>query len=229
MVSRDVVARSGTARGEVLLLRRTTDDTAAVGVLELRVNGVFVMDTLNVSSEQVLAQHALTAAAHLHRVLVGGLGLGFTVQALLTDARVERLVVLEIEPDVVRWVQDGLVPETADVLDDPRVEVRVQDVAAYLTQCEPASFDAVLLDVDNGPGQLVYERNAGLYTREALARGLSRCTSEGALVLWSAEHSPALVQRLRRTGTSVHHEPVAVTLQGRETHYHLYVAHPPRR
>jgi len=119
--------------------------------------------------------------------------------------------------------------DTLNVSSEQALAQHAWAAAAHLAQCEPASFDAVLLDVNNGLGQLVYERNAGLYTSGALARGLSRCTSEGALVLWSAEHSPALVQRLRRTGTSVHHEPVAVTLQGRETHYHLYVAHPPRR
>ncbi len=106
-------------RGELVLRRREG------GALELRVNGVFVMDDAETSSEELLASAALDAVLRPARVLVGGLGLGYTVRALLADARVESVLVAEIEPAVVQWMRDGLVPS---VLDDARVRVEVGDV-----------------------------------------------------------------------------------------------------
>ena len=225
----EVVARARTARGEVLLLRRQPDAPGAEPVLELRVNGIFVMDTEHMHTERLLAGEALAAGAKSRRVLVGVLGLGFTVAALLADSRLEQIVVAEIEPGVVDWLRQGLVPGTAGVLDDPRVDVRVGDVLAVVASSEPGSFDAVVLDVDNGPDQLVHAGNARLYQPDVLAQCLAVCADGGALVMWSAEHSPALLDRLSTVASEACHLPVAVTLQGRQTHYHLYVARPPRR
>jgi len=225
----DVVARASTPRGETLLLRRDGDHRDAPSVLELRVNGVFVMDTLHTSTEQLLAREALTGCATPRRVLVGGLGLGFTVAALLADRRVEALVVAEIEPAGIAWVRGGLVPHTAGVLDYPRVDVRASGVLDVLASSPPGSFDAVILDVDNGPDQLVHEANARLYQPAALTRCLLACAPGGALGIWSAEHSPALLDRLSRLGSSVRHVPVEVRLQGRQAQYHLYVTRPDRR
>ena len=225
----EVVARAQTARGEALLLRRQADGPAAGPPLELRVNGVLVMDTEHTHTEQMLAREALAACATPRRVLVGGLGLGFTVAALLADSRLDEVVVAEIEPAVVDWVRQGLVPQTAGVLDDPSVDVRIGDVLAVLASAQPGSFDAVVLDVDNGPDQLVYAANARLYQPGGLARCLAVCAADGALVVWSAEHSPGLLERLAGVASSARHVPIAVTLQGRQTHYHLYLARPPRR
>jgi len=198
-------------------------------VLELRVNGVFVMDTLHTQTEELLADQALTACPYPRRVLVGGLGLGFTVAALLRDRRVEAVVVAEIEPAVITWVRDDLVPATAGVLADPRVDVRTGDVRDVLASSAPGSFDAVILDVDNGPDQLVNAANAQLYEPETLTQCLTACAPDGALVIWSAEHSPPLLERLSRLASSARHLPRDVTLQGRKTRYHLYVARPGRR
>jgi len=224
-----VVVRAPTAHGEALLLRRDAGASGSQPVLELRVNGIFVMDTEHTHAEQLLAREALAACVEPRRVLVGGLGLGFTVATLLADERVEALVVAEIEPAVIAWVRDGLVPHTAGVLDDPRVDVRASDVLDVLASSPPGSFDAVILDVDNGPDQLVHEANAWLYQSAALTRCLLACAPGGALGIWSAEHSPALLDRLSRLGSSARHVPVEVRLQGRQAHYHLYVTRPDRR
>ena len=228
-MSAQVVARADSLRGETLLLRRDGDGAESAPVLELRVNGVFVMDTLHTRTEELLAHEALAACAAPRRVLVGGLGLGFTVAVLLADPRVQSVVVAEIEPAVIAWVRAGLVPHTAGVLADPRVDVRAGDVLDLLAASGPGSFDAVILDVDNGPDRLVHDTNSRLYHPEALARSLTACTRAGALVIWSAEHSPALLERLSRLGSSARHLPVDVTLQGRKTQYHLYVTRPGRR
>ncbi len=174
-------------------------------------------------------REALRAAARPRRILVGGLGLGYTVRALLADARVERVVVAEIEPAVVRWLRRGLVPEMSGLLDDPRVDVRVLDVRKLLGATEPGGFDAVLLDVDNGPEQLVHAGNAALYGEAGLALCLSRCAVDGILAVWSAGTSSVLATSLARVAGTAWQVPLAVRLQGRETSHHAYLARPPRR
>jgi len=224
----EVVARARSARGEIVLRRRDPPRDGASAPLELRVNGVFVMDTVHTDTEERLAREALAAVARPHRVLVGGLGLGFTLRALLGDNRVEHVTVAEMEPAVVQWVAEGLVPATAGVLDDRRVDVRVTDVRGCLAHAEPATLDAILLDVDNGPDHLVFDDNAALYGKDSLARCLACCTDDGAVVVWSASHSADLLERLSALSSSARHLPIAVSLQGRETHHHLYVAAPRR-
>lgn len=224
----EVVARSISPRGEVVLRRRGEDTPGAYPALELRVNGVFVMDTVHTQTERRLAKEALAACRCPRRVLVGGLGLGFTLSALLDDVRVRSVVVAEVEPAVVGWVGVGLVPHNSAVLVDPRVDMRVADVRDVLATARPGSFDAVVLDVDNGPDHLVHPENAGLYGENALAQSLAACTADGALLVWSADHSPSLLERLSRVGGTARHLPVPVTLQGRATSYHLYVAQPRR-
>src|SRR6478752_3298314 len=99
------VARAESERGE-LLLRERTPDRGSAPVLELRANGVFVMDTLEHASERALADAALSLVEVPRRVLVGGLGLGFTLDRVLGDRRVERCDVVDIEPDLVEWMRD---------------------------------------------------------------------------------------------------------------------------
>ena len=105
------MARAESERGEVLL-RERIDPERPEGprALELRVNGVFVMDTLETSTEQQLAAAALARVEEPRTVLVGGLGLGFTLHEVLADKRVERVNVVEIEDALVRWMRDGTIP-----------------------------------------------------------------------------------------------------------------------
>ena len=122
------VARVDDARGELVLRRRRTDDNAA-DVLELRVNGVFVMDTLETSTEHALAEVALAQVADPRNVLVGGLGLGYTMHAVLEDVRVEKLVVVEIEGALIEWMRDGTVPHGPEFLADARLTLANLDIA----------------------------------------------------------------------------------------------------
>ncbi|NUR97056.1 MAG: hypothetical protein HOV67_17585 [Kribbellaceae bacterium] len=207
------LAKSSSERGELVLRRR--DD----GALELRVNGVFVMDDQETSSEELLASAALEAVPHPDRVLVGGLGLGYTVRALLADDRVGEVVVAEIEPDLVSWMRTGLVPS---VLDDPRVAVVVGDVRAVVADLPDASVDAILLDVDNGPDFLVYNRNSAIYTSGFLATCRSKLRAGGVLTVWSSSASPALESAVTAVFGSCEVKPVQVALQGRDELYYVY-------
>lgn len=219
------LARHASERGEVVLLRRERDEA-----VELRVNGVFVMDDVETSSEQLLARATLAAlaapAGRAVDVLVGGLGLGFTLAAVLEDARVGRVVVAEIEPSLVRWHRDGTLDAELAVpspVADSRVRIAMGDVREVVASIPAGSIDLILLDVDNGPGYLVHDANSAVYGEEFLQICRSRCRPRGLTAVWSAAPAPALADAMQRVFGSVDERAVPVTLGRRETTYHLYL------
>ncbi len=220
------VARATSPRGEVLLRRRHDPDgpPGAPGVLELRVNGVFVMDDLETESETVLARAALEESSHPRRVLVGGLGLGFTAHEVLADPRVEHLTVAELEPALVGWFRDGTVPHGREFLAEGRLRVVIADVAQVIAEAAEASYDLVLLDVDNGPDFLVHEHNAALYATAFLQEARRRLVPDGRLVIWSSTRSAELERTLGGVFGRCRSRPVPVVLQGREEEYWLHTA-----
>ena len=217
----DEVARSESDRGE-LVLRQRED-----GSLELRANGVFVMDTVETSTEHALAGRALELHPRPGHVLIGGLGLGFTLEATLADPRVETVTVVEIEPALVEWLRDGTVPHGRRLLADPRVELVVADVVDALQSAPPSAYDLVLLDVDNGPGYLVHDANADLYRAPALEEAKRATRPGGMVVVWSAAEAPDLEETMGGVFGRWRTEAVSyeVDLQGRAETYWLYAGH----
>jgi len=218
-----VVARAESERGEVVVRRRAGTDDRGADVLELRVNGVFVMDTAETGTERRLAQATLAAVARPRRILVGGLGLGFTLAELLGDPRVEHVLVAEIEPAVVEWMRAGVLPG-AEHLADPRVRVAVGDVRDLTADLGEGDYDAILLDVDNGPDFLVHDANAALYEPDFLVRCRRLLAPAGALAVWSSTRSPALEAAMRDALGGCHVVPLAVDLQGRDERYWLFTS-----
>ncbi len=102
-------------------------------------------------------------------MLIGGLGLGFTLQRVLADPRVERAVVVEIEEPLVQWMRDGTVPHGPALLADTRATVVNADITMAIAEAR-STYDLVLLDVDNGPGYLVHAHNEAVYERQFLRR-----------------------------------------------------------
>ena len=209
------VASAVSPRGEVTLHRRED-------ALELRVNGVFVMDTAETGTERALARAALAGRQRADRVLIGGLGLGFTAAEVLADPRVELVDVVEIEPAVIDWLAQGTVPHGPALLADPRLRVVRGDVAAHLQALPEGSRDLVLLDVDNGPGHLVHTQNAGLYDAAGLAEVARVLQPGGAVVIWSAAQAPELAEAMAALFTEVTESALPVRLQGRDEQYWLY-------
>lgn len=203
-------------RGEVVLFRRERD-----GALELRVNGVFVMDTVHTDTERLLATATLAETGG-GRVLIGGLGLGFTLAEALADSRVTAVHVVELEPAVVEWNREGLVPATDSALHDPRVRVVVGDLVDVLGEVE--KVDVILLDVDNGPGYLVHDRNASVYRDGFLGACREQLTPGGHLAVWSASAAPELAAALRRVFGEHREIALPVVLDTTETTFHLYLA-----
>ncbi|GAA2142377.1 spermidine synthase [Nocardioides koreensis] len=216
------IARAESERGELVLRERRSE--GAPSVLELRANGVFVMDTLETSTERALASAALELVEDPRAVVVAGLGLGYTMHEVLADSRVEKCAVVEIEHALVDWMRGGTIPHGPALLADQRVTVVVADVAVALAEARPASYDLILLDVDNGPGYLVHEENAALYRAPFLAAGRAALRPGGVLVIWSAAESPDLARALTEVFGTCEERPHPVRLQDRDETYWLYVA-----
>lgn len=215
------VARAETERGDVVLRRRSSG--TAADVLELRVNGVFVMDTLETTSEIELAAQALDLVDAPTTVLIGGLGLGFTLQRVLADPRVERAVVVEIEEPLIRWMRDGTVPHGPAVLADTRATVVNADITMAIAEAR-STYDLVLLDVDNGPGYLVHAGNEPVYRQPFLEQCRDLLGPGGVLVVWSAAAAPELLAAMRTVFGEAHEQAHDVLLQDRPEQYYLYLA-----
>jgi spermidine synthase len=215
------VARAESERGEVVLRRRSEE--RAADVLELRVNGVFVMDTKETSSETELAAAALELVEEPRDVVVGGLGLGHTLQRVLADPRVGRVNVVEIEEALVAWMRDGTIPHGPALLADKRVHIVNADIVMAIAEAS-STYDLVLLDVDNGPGYLVHDANAALYEHDFIASTKKIVNPGGALVIWSAAPAPELANVMEKVfgNCSVHRYDVL--LQERPEQYLLYLS-----
>ena len=185
--------------GSVLMLTRHD------GAYAIRVDGQELMSTRRHHSEDVLAELVCAPLREREgaRVLIGGLGLGFTLRAALRSLAPDaEVVVAEIMEEVIRWNRNPDYALAADALADPRVDLRHDDVANVL-QASPGAFDAIMLDVDNGAAAMTTEGNAVLYRAEGIRRAAAALRPGGRLAYWSAGGDPAFEKALRRAGLSV--------------------------
>ena len=218
-----VLRRASGAHGEVVLRRRTGPDGTVV--TELIVDGVFAMDDVDTSTERALATETLRRCPGDElRVLVGGLGLGWTAATLLAEPRVAEVHVAELQPALVGWAADGLLPGLPSLPAD-RLKLHLADVTAHLAG-SPRHWDAVLLDVDNGPAFLVHPSNAGLYEDAGLATALAALRPGGVLAIWSSDPAPELAGRLGALpgATDVEHLLLPVQREGRRFDYAIVFA-----
>lgn len=198
-----VVDRVATPAGELVLRRRGAADFL------IQIDGRVLMTSRAHRSEQALAAHACgpIAARRAPRLLLGGLGMGYTLRAAL-DALPPRarVVVVELEPAVVSWCRGPLAPLCAAPLDDRRVSVRTDDVAAVIAHAAGPGrlFDAIALDLFEGPrGTAAEDREHPLWGRAALARARAALGPGGVLAVWSEHPAPAFEKRLARSGFRV--------------------------
>ncbi|MHB1184116.1 MAG: spermidine synthase [Desulfobulbia bacterium] len=182
----------------------------------IRVDGDELMNSRVHGSEDALAELACARLAGLPspRVLIGGLGMGYTAAAALSRLNAQaEVVVAELLPAVVAWNRGVLAGLAGNPLDDGRVSLRVIDVAEIL-KTEQQGYDAILLDVDNGPEGLTRSGNDWLYTRGGLIAARAALKPSGILAIWSATSDPAFSKLLRQAGFTV--EEVAVRARGRK-------------
>jgi spermidine synthase len=190
-------------------------------------NGKPLMSSLTHGSEEALATIACKRARTLRApsVLLGGLGMGFTLRATLDvlppDATV---IVAELLPAVVEWNRGPLAPLAGEPLKDRRVRVLLDDVAVAV-QAIPGRFDAVLLDVDNGPCAFTESANARLYTDHGLAMTRAALKSDGVLAVWSAWDDRKFEQRMRYNGFRVEVTRVRARLKKGGTRHTIFLGY----
>lgn len=214
-----------------MVLRRRVEDGREIE--ELIVNGVFAMDSVETHSERSLGELALwNGAAPRPRVLVGGLGLGYTVGALIERARELaagddglRIDVVEIEECLIGWAEAGLTPTLAAVAADPRVRLHHDDVRLVLTGARSSlagPWDAIVLDVDNGPDFLIHAGNEALYGEQTLRAAYQRLAPEGILAIWCQGAAPDLLRTLQRISAATQERAYRVRRGEREFGYTIY-------
>ena len=188
--------------------------TEEAGYFMVRADGVPLMSNMAHHSEEHMAVIGCAALGEKAdaRVLVGGLGMGYTARAALDQLPpTGQVVVSEISPQLVTWNR-GPLAELADrPLDDPRLVLEVGDLVAYLAST-PKPFDAILLDTDHGPDSFTAEGNARLYSRKGLARLRACLRPGGTLVIWSAYQVPSFPRKLASAGFAT--EVVRVRARG---------------
>jgi spermidine synthase len=205
--------------GELRLMRRGTEFSIMLGTNEL-------MNSRLSGSEAALATLAakkLESVKNPH-LLIGGLGMGFTLRAALgVLGKKASIVVAELVPAVVAWARGPMAAIFGDSLSDARVSIREMDVTEIIRSSR-AIFDAILLDVDNGPEGLTRQANDGLYDSSGLSAAHTALRPGGVLAVWSSGPNPAFAKRLRGAGFDVNEVNVRATGRGGGARHIIWIA-----
>ncbi|WP_405406216.1 spermidine synthase [Paracoccus sp. Ld10] len=207
--------------GDTLRLMRRGDEFS----IRLQ-GGNELMNSRLGGSEEALATLAMDRLGMrpAPQILIGGLGMGFTLRAAQAIAAPQAgLIVAEIVPDLIDWAEHHMAAVFKDCLSDPRVQVRLGDVAAQIRQAA-GTFDAILLDVDNGPGGLTRSGNDILYGTAGLQAARRALSPGGVLAVWSAEPDVAFERRLAGCGFDVSTHGVRAAGSGRGSRHVIWVS-----
>jgi len=207
--------------GELRLMQRGTEFSIRAGNIELmnsRLNG----------SENALAELAAERVGGRKNctVLIGGYGMGFTLRAALAAfGRDAQVTVAELVPAVIAWAKGPMAGLTAESLADPRVTIRETDVRNVIAS-HASHFDAILLDVDNGPEGLIRRANDRIYNADGLKAARRALRPGGVLGVWSSVTNPEFVRRLQQAGFKVDEKKVRASGKNRGAHYVIWFATP---
>ncbi|WP_324808717.1 spermidine synthase [Sphingomonas sp. LY29] len=219
MIPRELVGTAYIPGGETMrLYRRGGDHMILVDREEL-------MSTRMSGSEEALATMTIDRlGAPEPNLLIGGYGMGFTLRAALAMLPSKgRVTVAELVPDILDWARGPMAAMTGDCLDDPRVTIRIGDVVEAIAEVQGA-YDAILLDVDNGPDGLVRTANNRLYSPLGLATARAALRPGGIMTIWSAGEDPSFTRRLREAGFRVEEQVVRARQNGKGPRHHLWFA-----
>jgi spermidine synthase len=205
--------------GELRLMRRGAEFSIMLGTNEL-------MNSRLSGSEAALATLAckkIEAVTGPH-VLIGGLGMGFTLRAALAVLGTgARIVVAELVPAVVAWAKGPMAAIFGDSLNDTRASILETDVSEMI-RSHPQAFDVILLDVDNGPEGLTRKANDALYNPAGLKAAYAALRPRGVLAVWSSGPNPSFTKRLREAGFDVNEVSVRATGRGGGARHVIWIA-----
>jgi spermidine synthase len=204
---------------ELRLMRRGEEFSIKLGSNEL-------MNSRLSGSEEALATLAAKRIDKAAKpvILIGGLGMGFTLRAgLATFGSKAQIVVAELVPAVVAWARGPMAEIFGDSLDDPRVDIREADVAEII-RSHQSKFDAILLDVDNGPEGLTRKANDALYSPSGLDAARAALRPGGVLAIWSSGPNAPFTKRLRSAGFDVNEVNIRATGRGGGARHVIWIA-----
>lgn len=205
----EILAFESTPLGDLCLRRRELLSKPGTVITEITLDQELLMSSYNTASERALFGEALARhAGRGLRVLVGGLGLGYTASEALDSDRVTDVEVVELLPQVVRFLRDGLVPLASKLIADPRFGVREGDVYAMLREPPTETWDVVLVDVDHSPEENLGSANASFYTQRGLGLLKRHLSAGGVLGVWSYAENSAFAEALRASFRFVETVPV---------------------
>lgn len=205
--------------GELRLMRRGEELSIFSGPTPL-------MNSRMSGSEKALAELACARIGERKkcRMLIGGYGMGFTLRAALACLRSDaQVTVAELVPAVIAWARGPMAHLSAGCLEDPRVTIREDDVRNIIVAA-PSQFDAILLDVDNGPDGLTQAANDRLYNLSGLHAARSALRPGGILAVWSAAPSPKFTRRLQSVGFTVEEIQTRANSNGKGPRHYIWVA-----
>ena len=213
----NTLARARTASGDDIMLRQRGN------IFEIRYNGIELMSNLNHQSEDQLALRTMRRLDfRAKRVLIGGLGLGYSLRAALDLAAPEtEVTVCEIIPEVVAWNRGPLAHLAQSPLDDPRSKIVIGDVRDHLAASE-GRYDLILLDTDNGPDFVVRPGNEDLYQAQGIAVVARALTPGGLAAFWSATASDRFERTLAKYPWSWIREDIPLSPGRVDAMHHIY-------
>lgn len=186
----DVIERALTHRVEIQLQRRGAD-------YEIISNGVFLMATYNGQSERLLVREALKASHTPEYILIGGLGVGYSLDEALKCPCVQQVTVVEIEERIIEWNRSYLAGFSNNALNNPKTDLIHADLTQWMLQVKNR-FDVICIDIDNGPDWVASEENSFLYDDAGLDTLSQLLNPNGVVSFWSASSSPAFAERLKK-------------------------------
>jgi len=206
----EILAYEETPLGVLCLRRRKPLHDSETIVTEITLNHEFLMSSYYTDSERALA----TIALQMHggrdlNILVGGLGLGYTVYEALRGDQVKSAVVVEFLPEVISWLEQGLMPLSKELCGQKRLNVVQDDVYGRLAKAPQQKYDVILIDVDHSPDERLDTQCGRFYTEEGLRAARKHLKNNGVLAVWSyAEDSP-FADALRNVFSTVRIEPIS--------------------
>lgn len=194
-----ILACESTVLGLLCLRQRALLGAPGVWVTEVTLNHDFLMGTSNTLSERALASRALDMhPGNSLKVLIGGLGLGYTAHEALKSDRVGHVEVVELLPQMIEWLEKGLVPVGGELKSDPRLVVVKGDIYDQLSRTPERKHDVILIDVDHAPDAPLAEGSFCFYTEAGLAQAKMHLEPGGVLAIWSSAEDHAFSDALRK-------------------------------
>jgi len=208
--------------GEIILLKRGSE-------FSIRTAGTELMNSRVHGSEEALAKLTCSRIKQTSglQILIGGLGMGYTLAAALEQSKADtRIIVSELIPAVVRWNREYIGHLAHVPLDDPRVSVKEEDVAKIIMK-KKSAWDAIILDVDNGPAGLTRTANDRLYDGTGLKTSFLALRPKGILAVWSSKADEAFTRRLKQCGFKTETVIVRARKSGKGSRHTIWLAEKP--